>query len=830
MDKDLFQIVHENCEKKSEFTGKSYYEMIQEDLSIGIDNVFYFVDTFDIHNYVNPHYIMFIEDEKQNDIKYFLMRTIAHEIVFKSIILNKQHNFILADQYSLEFDALKSFRIYEYEKKNKFNQLLNSKIDSHLNAIIENENVSLKNMKLLFQYLQLYNDDIEFSKNLKLDKIKELENYFIKSVRKSEIGNLVLNYTFDSKSNLYFRTFAEDVKYSILTYTKDEKYNYLFSALNDIKVAERVVQYNKLLKGDNLDKFKFRYFSSSPKKTSLVLRSIKNNSNINNADFDFDFDRNIFHIYFVNNILNVINREYPSIGNQQLIEIGKQILTTNQDINGAIGDVDVSKLISMIKNEIETNSTIFYSKASDIIQKIKTFENQETVSKILQKLKLKNESDNIKFDKVILMNVALKNLKFNTNYLQSNIKDFNNTDPITNQFHTFPTLIFFSNKQLRTDLNSLYEIFNKLSNYGSIFDNDIEELQHKLINEISNLNDYVNNNQILFFVLSYFLIIFENRENNLKRKSIESLILKVNEDTIARKYSEIETEIGDKFITTKFGYTDDLRELIYFNLWLERKNKRGDIKRLKQLVLENQEIITKFPDDPRFYHGQALLFVHIFDEYLNILNVTEEINDIGLNENILNEIQNVFSSICKYYNSSLEKYEIFLENNKDVSSDIKLLIYKNMTAIMNSLIYKQLYMIKRDSNYNGLIKLREELKKLKEFCNMFNINYDDNPAFNHTEFHLELLELKYMEINQTISNIPYKLFCCRERFQVFLDKVNKLQQKKYESYTEIFTIKEIEDIIVSLNKLTLPKDRGNILKLQGVILLNLIKKYDQDLF
>lgn len=824
---DLFSIVDKHCSTESHIPGFDYYDLIKLDIDEYGKNIYYCVDTFDLYNYVNPHYFLsFINNKeqfannKESSLDIFLLRSLAYEMVFKKLGgENPLIKLILAEEYELEFDGLGANFIYDDTYNDQFGNLIKDKI-KFLIKEVNNPQIKLEtNLVLQFLQLSLQFSDPNYS-NLRQDKIKFLIKIIIDN--KKDVINKFMQQTKTSKNYIpYFKKYAESIKFKLIGRSKNEKYKILNSALNDIKVIDKIINGNNTISNELYNIGKLRYFSSSPLKTNNLIDIIKS------CDIPkeyFDFNRNIYHIFFIQNILGEVLQLEPDLSSSALIEIGKKILNPNSNYLTDESDL-VKALRKKISSNIENQYGIFYSNILNITAELRKVSSNEDLINKISRFQIKNKSESIKslflsannLRFVDLLSTSIKSI--NNNNVNLNLSKINEFDPIKNSFHSFPFLIFISIPEIIKNIPSFYEIFNEFSNYEKIDQDKIIILINSIISESLKLNSenkYYDSNLIDLFII-YFFSLFYTDDSNILSSKIEISIDKLQEAMELIKYSSLSTQFtDDKISLLDISKNNSIRELRYLLLWIERKNYFTNNENIERLLKQNSEYINLYKNDPRFWHGRALLKILQFEKEAHNQNDENNVNNLNL-------IESIFSD----YKKAIKYYSILKKENVS-HKYIYTLVCKSIVAIKNSIIYKMLYVFHNiDKNKYSLTKIRECLKSLKKLCDKDKITYDKNPSFCHTEFSLELLEIIENSEIYTIHKLEHKIYHCRQRYYQYLSIIKDLNVLDYQDTSQIINKSKLAEIFSNLKdklKTRNPNSNLELLFLQLDILLVKIKR------
>ena len=810
----LFEIVFKECNStpRTNGDGESYFDLIQKDLNnFGFDHIFYLVDTFDLYNYINPFYFYsFVKDDSKIEslgYSYYFPRATAYSLVFDKIFSFKSMCFVVPEEYFLEFYGLNGQILNEEGYFDRYQDKINSKIIDIIEGVEKDKYISTKNRNLLFQYLEIADENGE-GVNLKERRNRKYVELFKKiklGLGNTELSNKVSvafeNNVKDSMSSRFLEAFAEKTKYKMLGKSKEIKYKFLKSSLNDIKVIQKIININQGLKNsgrNSSEQFVLRYFSSSPYKTDDILEIIKN-LNIN-TDPDFSVKRNVFHLFFIYNILYRVKEVYHDISPMELVEIGKGILSPIT-LGSKRNKGGILKLRDSILHEIDDRLVEFFSNHQELMLKLEGIKaDGKAKLHISRSFNVSYEGQPKYKEKVYRSANILRYI----DYVKEKLRPAKRVqgmrkeiDPIKNDQHSLPNLLFLNEEESRKNLPSVYLLFNYLSDQteAEVPFETFVELINKIASEISKIDSPKKNDQINYIkiiVVCFFVILVEEFSNEDEVISVAHLVedLKAERAIIPNLTSEIDSNsIKNKQLEIINHVSLATREIDYFLLWIERKDGLFDDKKSILKLVERADAMVKlYSEDGRFYHGRALILIKLLESY----------NKDGVvgSEQILECVDRIFYD----FEVAINYYSIINKKNFNTKDQIVFvnLLNKNISAIKNSILYLKLFKtVKFEKTSEEQIgNLRKDLDELKVFCFSSNIDYEHNSSFNHTEYSIEFQELEIYYLTKRYNVLRSKLFNCWNRYKNY----KRLRVVSYFDYEEVFpnhrVISRLNDLIL----------------------------------
>ena len=425
-------------------------------------------------------------------------------------------------------------------------------------------------------------------------------------------------------------------------------------------------------------------------------------------------------------------------------------------------ECEIIKIISTSKTQIEIinkNNGEIYLKNFNNEEKILEYKTNDIlkffiiiIDNILL-LEIKNETNNetIKnyFDNINLNSMNIQNIIFFNNFLgeiyyiigyftENNEKLFNYVKNFDSSKLLEDYFFDYSENKFEDNLLKCFFIFTPKICSIEKYDENLNKIKSKIFSENYFLTNKENKIHIYFdnatniesigdyfIFLPFFEIILnlDNIENNNENNN-ESLIILDNLFELIL-YLKNKNTLNENY---ELFYKLVCFELLKFDL-----DKIKEIKNLKIFINDNKlnkeyEIIT--------------LFHLIYNNKLNINNISEKIDILYETKNLEKNIRKIFKNL--FFNNG---YWQFLNDN-----EIKYKIYNYITNDYKKMILSPILNLNEYIENNNILQMEKIFKKdfLNKNYNFFNFNLDYNKLLNFNE----------LNINNFKNKFPKLINCC----------------------------------------------------------------------
>lgn len=447
-------------------------------------------------------------------------------------------------------------------------------------------------------------------------------------------------------------------------------------------------------------------------------------------------------IYFKQDKIKSNNELRYEVG--QLIQsLNKKVISRRQKLEDYL----------LIKNQKEFKDKINYNKTEEKLTKSDKLKNYPKIKELI--LNLLSEDD-IKLTKkaqnFVDANFYFLKLGHLIQELLNSVKDENSINKldiigknklVKLPYQSLPILFLFN---LDSEIDKWVEVTNELIRQmlKNPKSSDFVNIILKLIDSIDN-NEIDNNNyDDTFNYLCIYILMILPKEEDLDFENSDVVGLSTQKIAM-RQIKLLIDESKDKSKVDPFV----LSNYLYLGAWINRRNESYFHSR--SFTKEGKRL---YPNDPRFFHSEALL------NYCNFVRYENE------NEKIkaLKESIKSFVKAEKLYRN--------LNLNLNDSSFLKYCIQ----ATLNSISYICTRLVELNDNSKNWLQIsRKKINSLKgEFKKHEIYKYEENPSFNYTEADLEYFEAKEakskLEIQKSIDKIKNALTAVKRA--IYNDKSN----------------------------------------------------------